>query len=134
MCLAIPMGLVERTELEGVVELDGVRRTVSLMMLPEAAVGDYLLIHAGFAIGRVDEEEAARDARAAARVRRRGGGVCERDLGVRDPRAVAGLLGAIRTEACRASAARITLMEVCGTHTHAIAAPACAACCPSPCA
>lgn len=60
MCLAIPMVLTERTELEGVVELDGVRRTVSLMMLPEAQVGDHLLIHAGFAIGSVDADEAAR--------------------------------------------------------------------------
>jgi len=60
MCLAIPMVLTERGELDGVVELDGVRRTVSLMLLPEARVGDHLLIHAGFAIGSVDAEEAAR--------------------------------------------------------------------------
>jgi len=60
MCLAIPMVLTERTELEGVVELDGVRRTVSLMLLPDAEVGDHLLIHAGFAIGSVDAEEAAK--------------------------------------------------------------------------
>jgi hydrogenase expression/formation protein HypC len=60
MCLAIPMRLMERSELEGVVELDGVRRTVSLMLLPDAEVGDHLLIHAGYAIGAVNEEEAAR--------------------------------------------------------------------------
>jgi len=59
MCLAIPMQLVERDDIEGVVELDGVRRTVSLMLLPEAAVGEHLLIHAGYAIGAVDAEEAA---------------------------------------------------------------------------
>ena len=41
-----------------VVELDGVRRTVSLMLLPEAEVGQHLLIHAGYAIGSVNEEEA----------------------------------------------------------------------------
>lgn len=58
MCLAIPMLLTERTELEGVVELDGVRRTVSLMLLPEAEVGEHVLIHAGYAIGAVDAEEA----------------------------------------------------------------------------
>jgi len=58
MCLAIPMLLKERNELEGVVELDGVRRTVSLMLLPEAEVGDHVLIHAGYAIGSVDEDEA----------------------------------------------------------------------------
>jgi hydrogenase expression/formation protein HypC len=60
MCLAIPMQLTERAEIEGVVELDGVRRTVSLMLLPEAEVGQHLLIHAGYAIGAVDEEEAAK--------------------------------------------------------------------------
>ena len=58
MCLAIPMRLTERSEIEGVVELDGVRRTVSLMLLPEAEVGQHLLIHAGYAIGAVDEAEA----------------------------------------------------------------------------
>ena len=58
MCLAIPMRLMERGETEGVVELDGVRRTVSLMLLPDAEVGQHLLIHAGYAIGAVDEAEA----------------------------------------------------------------------------
>jgi hydrogenase expression/formation protein HypC len=53
------MRLTERGELDGVVELDGVRRTVSLMLLPEAEVGQHLLIHAGYAIGAVNEEEAA---------------------------------------------------------------------------
>jgi hydrogenase expression/formation protein HypC len=59
MCLAIPMVLVERSEFEGVVELDGVRRTVSLMLLPDARKGEQLLIHAGYAIGRLDADEAA---------------------------------------------------------------------------
>lgn len=60
MCLAIPMRLAERKEMEGVVELDGVSRTISLMLLPEAEVGQHVLIHAGYAIGIVDEDEAAR--------------------------------------------------------------------------
>ncbi len=59
MCLAIPMVLKERTEFEGVVELDGVQRTISLMLLPEAEVGEHVLIHAGYAIGSVNAEEAA---------------------------------------------------------------------------
>jgi hydrogenase expression/formation protein HypC len=58
MCLAIPMKLIERSEYDGEVELNGVRRRISLMLLPEAEVGDFLLIHAGYAIGRVDENEA----------------------------------------------------------------------------
>ncbi len=58
MCLAIPMELMERGEYDGEVELNGVRRKVSLMLLPEAEVGEFLLIHAGYAIGKVDAEEA----------------------------------------------------------------------------
>lgn len=58
MCLAIPMQLVDRQELEGTVELGGVRRAVSLALCPEAGLGEFLLIHAGYAIGVVDEEEA----------------------------------------------------------------------------
>lgn len=59
MCLAIPMLLKERNEIEGTVELDGVTRTISLMLLPEAEVGEHVLVHAGYAIGQVDAEEAA---------------------------------------------------------------------------
>jgi hydrogenase expression/formation protein HypC len=59
MCLAIPMKLIERDEMEGLVELDGVQRRVSLMLLPEAEVGEHMLIHAGYAIGQVNAEEAA---------------------------------------------------------------------------
>lgn len=58
MCLAIPMRLIERTELDGLVELDGVQRRISLMLEPDAQVGQHVLIHAGYAIGTVDEEEA----------------------------------------------------------------------------
>jgi hydrogenase expression/formation protein HypC len=58
MCLAIPMELIERGEYDGEVELNGVRRKVSLMLLPEAEVGEFLLIHAGYAIGKLDAEEA----------------------------------------------------------------------------
>jgi hydrogenase expression/formation protein HypC len=59
MCLAIPMRLVEvRGEL-GQVELGGVLREVSLVMLPEARVGDHVLVHAGFAIEALSETQAA---------------------------------------------------------------------------
>jgi hydrogenase expression/formation protein HypC len=58
MCLAIPMRLVEMDGWKGAAELDGVRRDVSLALFPEVQVGDYLLVHAGYAIGKVDEEEA----------------------------------------------------------------------------
>jgi len=58
MCLAVPMKLIERRELIGVAEVDGVRREVSLMLQPEAKLGDYVLVHAGYAIGVLDEAEA----------------------------------------------------------------------------
>ena len=58
MCLAIPMRLISRDEGIGVLELDGVQREVALTLYPEAEVGDYLLVHAGYAIGKLDEEEA----------------------------------------------------------------------------
>lgn len=58
MCLAVPMKLVSREDLKGVVELSGVQREISLMLLPEAEVGDYVLVHAGYAIARVDQREA----------------------------------------------------------------------------
>ena len=58
MCLAVPMRLVERSGELGVVEIAGVRREVSLVLLDDASVGEYLLVHAGCAIGRLDEAEA----------------------------------------------------------------------------
>ncbi|MDF2569542.1 MAG: hybG [Sporomusa sp.] len=58
MCLAVPAKIIERTEFMAIVDISGVTRQVSIMLLPEAAVGDYVLIHAGFAIQAIDEEEA----------------------------------------------------------------------------
>jgi hydrogenase expression/formation protein HypC len=58
MCLAIPMQLIERSEWDGTAELRGVQRQVSLMLCPEAQVGEHVLVHAGYAIATVDAEEA----------------------------------------------------------------------------
>ena len=58
MCLGIPMQVKSIEEGTAVCEVDGVRREASLMMLDGVSVGDYVLIHAGFAIERLDEEEA----------------------------------------------------------------------------
>jgi len=60
MCLAIPMQVIECSEFGGIAEIDGVRRQVSMIYVPEAEVGDWVLVHAGFAIGQVDAEEAAK--------------------------------------------------------------------------
>lgn len=60
MCLAIPMKLIERREFDGAAELRGIQRTVGLMLCPEALPGDYVLVHAGYAIGVIDEVEATK--------------------------------------------------------------------------
>ena len=57
MCLAVPAKIVNIDDQLASVEVNGVRRAASLMLLPEAAVGDYVLVHAGFAMQIVDEEE-----------------------------------------------------------------------------
>ncbi len=58
MCLAIPALIKSIEGSTGRAEIGGVERTVSLALTPEARVGDYVLLHTGFAIGVVDEEEA----------------------------------------------------------------------------
>ncbi|MCK4245382.1 MAG: HypC/HybG/HupF family hydrogenase formation chaperone [Candidatus Omnitrophica bacterium] len=60
MCLALPMRVIKIKDKEGTVELGGVKRKVNLQLLAEANIGDYLLVHAGFAIQKLDEEEAER--------------------------------------------------------------------------
>jgi hydrogenase expression/formation protein HypC len=58
MCLAIPMKIVSLEGELARVEQAGVAREVSLAMLPEARVGDHVLVHAGFAIERLSEAQA----------------------------------------------------------------------------
>lgn len=58
MCLAIPGRLISINGETGVVESGGVKREVGLQLVPDARVGDYVLLHAGFAIQVVDEKEA----------------------------------------------------------------------------
>jgi hydrogenase expression/formation protein HypC len=64
MCLAIPGKVVEVVSQEGLrmarVQFGGVTREACLDYVPETQVGDYVLVHVGFAISRVDEEEARR--------------------------------------------------------------------------
>jgi len=58
MCLAIPVRIIGIDGQLARVELDGVQRDVSLVLTPDAHVGDYVLIHTGFAISVLDEAEA----------------------------------------------------------------------------
>ena len=58
MCLAIPSKIVEIDDNMGTLDVDGVKRKASLLLLEEAKVGDYVIVHAGFAIHKIDEEAA----------------------------------------------------------------------------
>lgn len=58
MCLAVPMKVISLKEGTGIAEMSGVRKEISFMMLPEAKIGDYVIVHAGFAIQKLNEEEA----------------------------------------------------------------------------
>ncbi|MRH88400.1 HypC/HybG/HupF family hydrogenase formation chaperone [Nocardia sp. SYP-A9097] len=64
MCLAVPGKVVSLQERDGtlmsVVDFGGVRKDVCLQYIPDAAVGDYVVVHVGFAIQRLDEESALR--------------------------------------------------------------------------
>ena len=59
MCLGVPMQVTSIDGTDIVVEIDGVRREASLMILDdEVKLGDFVIVHAGFAISRLDEDEA----------------------------------------------------------------------------
>lgn len=66
MCLAVPGRIVEMEEggdsmlRRAQVDFAGVRKQISLAFTPEAGVGDWILVHAGFALNTVDEEEAGK--------------------------------------------------------------------------
>ena len=61
MCLALPARVAALLPDEmAVVDLGGVRKAISLALTPEARVGDYVIVHVGHAIGRLDTEEAER--------------------------------------------------------------------------
>jgi len=58
MCLAIPALIKSVIDKEAEVEIGGITRRASLWLTPEAKVGDYVLLHTGYAINIIDEEEA----------------------------------------------------------------------------
>ncbi len=58
MCLGIPGRVVETDGLNAKVDVGGSRKEASLMLLDDVRVGDYVIVHAGFAIEKVDESEA----------------------------------------------------------------------------
>lgn len=58
MCLAIPSKIIEIKDNMGTIDVDGVQRKASLLLLEDAKIGDYVIVHAGFAIHKIDEEAA----------------------------------------------------------------------------
>jgi hydrogenase expression/formation protein HypC len=59
VCLAIPALLVEKREQDqALVDLGGIRKSISIALVPEAEIGDYVIVHVGHAIGLLDPEEA----------------------------------------------------------------------------
>lgn len=61
MCLAIPCRVVElRDDEEAVVEVGGIRKQISLALVEDVVPGDYVIVHVGYALTRLDPEEAAR--------------------------------------------------------------------------
>ena len=60
MCLAVPARVVELSGDTAIVDLDGIRKETSTLLLDEVAIGDYVLIHVGYALERIDPLEAAK--------------------------------------------------------------------------
>ena len=58
MCLAVPMLIMERRGPTAVAGIDGVRREVNVQLLDDVQVGDYVIVHAGFGIQKLDKAEA----------------------------------------------------------------------------
>jgi hydrogenase expression/formation protein HypC len=61
MCLAIPVRVVELCgESTAIVDLDGIRKEISLALVDDVQVGDYVILHVGYALSKLDPDEAAR--------------------------------------------------------------------------
>ena len=61
MCLAIPAKVVQKLENDqALVEVGGVRNRISLLLVEDVTVGDYVIVHVGFAIARLNAEEATK--------------------------------------------------------------------------
>ena len=61
MCLAVPLKLIEIDGKEAVGDVMGVRRRIRVDFIPEPKIGDYVIVHAGFAIERLSEQQALED-------------------------------------------------------------------------
>lgn len=69
MCLAVPLKIVEINGLDAVGEVEGLRRRMRLDFIKQPKLGEYVIVHAGFAIERLPEKQALADIEAWAEVR-----------------------------------------------------------------
>ena len=61
MCLALPVEVIELGAGDAaIVDLDGVKKEISLVLLDDVRVGDYVILHAGYALSKLDPEEAGK--------------------------------------------------------------------------
>jgi len=58
MCLAVPMKILTIKEKTAIVDLDGLQRKINLGLMENLKIGDYVVVHAGFAIQKLDEDAA----------------------------------------------------------------------------
>jgi len=58
MCLAIPSKIVKIEDNVATIDVDGVQREASLLLIDNPKIGDYVIVHAGFAINKINEEHA----------------------------------------------------------------------------
>ena len=68
MCLAVPLKIIEIDGMNGVGEVEGLRRNMRLDFIKEPKLGEYVIVHAGFAIERLPEKQALADIEAWAEV------------------------------------------------------------------
>ena len=57
MCLAVPAKVVEINNDDAIVDIEGIRRSAKIALIPDLMIGDYVIIHAGFAIHKWSEED-----------------------------------------------------------------------------
>ncbi len=129
MCLAVPARIVSIQGEMAVVEIGGVARSISLALTPDAQMGQYVILHAGFALNVLDEAEAQETLRLFARMEELAAAEREensppqaRNTGEvrrRVPRPAA-LAGGLLERIAQRSTRAVRLMEFCGGHTHAI--------------
>ncbi|MBF0119870.1 MAG: HypC/HybG/HupF family hydrogenase formation chaperone [Desulfobacterales bacterium] len=58
MCLAIPSKIVSICDKNATIDINGVKKNISISLVEDVKIGDYVIVHAGFAIHKIDEESA----------------------------------------------------------------------------